>query len=475
MKSSPVVNPSLHRRIDHNSTTQCIHITGQLPFWVAQPKRVSPPSQVASRRILQNSMQSGMDESDSTVPTVNLLDLNDHWKEALTRPAGWRPEPFVCGRKLWLQASYYMNILRHRFFLEVIEKFYPEGVRLPVTTLPAPTKMTRQWVSSILVSWGYQVYHLNGMRPASEVMLEKLLQDHPNVSGSYDWEGWLKTANPIMKGLYGNMPDPIKHPLDWQCVLLESDLSGNPPAPMVESNPASWQLCLETVIKELDKHQPGSSPEVPMEVDPLTVQPSSFKRPHPSPPKTKDVNFPRFHLGVIHLRGQPLLAMQPGQPIASGSSSGNVSEPNVPPAPSSNSEGLSFSEYNSWGVWLTPVAALTESELREPIEEEVEMQEPIEEGVEMREQIEEGVELREQIEEGVERGEPTERWFELWEIFRKQSYSQQHDQQLLGQICDLQLQPSFVYLGRYILTTWSLILNTSHMLRQAAFILWFIT
>lgn len=182
-------------------------------------------------------MRSRMDESDSTIAIVNLLDLNDHWKEALTRPTGWRPEPFVCGRyeperdwfqvllyesvhihvpstckpllrfinhacncawfvslssrlptpiqERWLQASYYMNILRHKFFLEVVEKFYPEGVGLPVTTLPAPTRMTRQWVSSILVSWGYQVYHLQGMQPASGDRLEKLLEEHPNVSGSY--------------------------------------------------------------------------------------------------------------------------------------------------------------------------------------------------------------------------------------------------------------------------------------------------
>jgi hypothetical protein len=178
-----------------------------------------------------------MDESDSTVPIINLLDLNVHWKEALIIPPQWRPDPFVCGRyeperdwfpvlcyeslhvhipstckpllrfinhacncawlvslssrlptqtkERWLQASYYMNILRHLFFLEVVEKFYPAGVGLPVTTLPVTTKMTRQWVSSVLVSWGYQVYHLNGMQPASEDRLEKLLQDHPNVSGSY--------------------------------------------------------------------------------------------------------------------------------------------------------------------------------------------------------------------------------------------------------------------------------------------------
>jgi hypothetical protein len=85
-----------------------------------------------------------------------------------------------------------------------------------------------------------------------------------------------------MAGLYGNMPDPIKRPMDWQYVLLESKLSGNPPAPMVESNPASWQLCLNIVLKELDKRQPGNSPEVPMEVDRPTIQPSSLKRPHVS-------------------------------------------------------------------------------------------------------------------------------------------------------------------------------------------------
>ncbi|KAG1762049.1 hypothetical protein EV702DRAFT_1052685 [Suillus placidus] len=108
-----------------------------------------------------------------------------------------------------------------------------------------------------------------------------------------EFEGWLKTTNPIVTALYRNMLDPIKRPLDWQCVLVESKLSGNPPAPMVESNPASWQLCLETVVKELDKRQPGSSPEVPMQVDPPTVQPSLFKRPHLSPPKKKDVNYQR--------------------------------------------------------------------------------------------------------------------------------------------------------------------------------------
>jgi hypothetical protein len=88
-----------------------------------------------------------------------------------------------------------------------------------------------------------------------------------------------------MAGLYGNMPDPIKRPMDWQCVLLESKLSGNPPAPMVESNPASWRLCLNIVLKELDRRQPGNSREVPMEVDRPTIQPSSLKRPHVSVPK----------------------------------------------------------------------------------------------------------------------------------------------------------------------------------------------
>ncbi|KAG1799176.1 hypothetical protein EV424DRAFT_1546061 [Suillus variegatus] len=315
-----------------------------------------------------------------------------------------------------------MNILRHKFFLEVVEKFYPEGVGLPVTTLPAPTRMTRQWVSSILVSWGYQVYHLQGMQPASGDRLEKLLEEHPNVSGSYDWEDWLKTTNPIMRSLYGNMPDPTERPLDWQRVLLESRLSGNPPAPMVESNPASWRSCLEIVINELEKRQPGISPVVPMVADPPTLQPSSSKRPH-SPDVAKSSKKKRRQLPKVssgrhtsERTGPPsrstfdqpcratqsFQAMQPEQPIASGSLSGNVSEPKVPPAPSSNSEGLSSSETNSWGVWLTPLASLSESELREPIEEGV----------------------------------------EIWETFRKQSYCQQQDQQLLDQICDLQLQSS---------------------------------
>lgn len=78
------------------------------------------------------------------------------------------------------------------------------------------------------------------------------------------------------------MPDPTERPLDWQRVLLESRLSGNPPAPMVESNPASWRSCLEIVINELEKRQPGISPVVPMVADPPTLQPSSSKRPHVS-------------------------------------------------------------------------------------------------------------------------------------------------------------------------------------------------
>ncbi|KAG2057239.1 hypothetical protein BDR06DRAFT_969445 [Suillus hirtellus] len=182
---------------------------------------------------------SRMDESYSKVAITKLLDLNDHWNEALTRPTGWHPEPF---------AFYYMSILHHKFFLEVVEKFYPEGIGLPVTTLPAPTRMTQLWVSSILLALGDQ--------------LEKLLQKHPNVSESY-----------------------------------KSSLSRNPPGPMVESNLASWRSCLEIVIYELEKYQSGISSVVPMESPNVA---KSFKK--------KDIDYPRFHLVIIPQRGQGLLS-----------------------------------------------------------------------------------------------------------------------------------------------------------------------
>ncbi|KAG0695434.1 hypothetical protein DFH29DRAFT_880044 [Suillus ampliporus] len=195
--------------------------------------------------------------------------------------------------------------------LEVLREFYPNGVELPVTRLPASTKMTHQWVSSVLVSWAYQVYHQKGMPPASHAQLQKIMQDHPCISDRYDWSAWQLTVDPIMSALYGKLPHPVDELFDLEEVEQEAARISNSPTPKVESDPA-------TMISELEKHQPALSvqSEVPMEMDLSAMPTNSTKHPHIKlcPLKAEDSNDndqSQVHPSLRNLRDHLLRPVSP--------------------------------------------------------------------------------------------------------------------------------------------------------------------
>lgn len=152
--------------------------------------------------------------------SVTLMDLRSYWKYAATSSPGWRPKLFHCGAydqkrdcfpvlrdhshiiyipatskpifrflqhamyALWfmslcprfsdttkanlVRGSAYLHLLRVAFFKEVRHKFYPhaDGTRRQV--LPTCNRMTRQWFSSVLFSWGQITYHTGKISPSPD-------------------------------------------------------------------------------------------------------------------------------------------------------------------------------------------------------------------------------------------------------------------------------------------------------------------
>ena len=149
---------------------------------------------------------------------IMQIDLNHYWNRAGAMPEGWTPEFYHCGpynqsmdsfpvmrshhhiiyipasskpifrflqhamyamwylshcerlseatKRNMCRASGYLHFLREAFFDEVRAEFYPSHpVHYESQELPTCDKMTRQWFSSVLFSWGQAIYHTNKMTP----------------------------------------------------------------------------------------------------------------------------------------------------------------------------------------------------------------------------------------------------------------------------------------------------------------------
>ncbi|KAG1771570.1 hypothetical protein EV702DRAFT_1201884 [Suillus placidus] len=287
----------------------------------------------------------------ASVPSLKLLDLNDHWDKAGDmQKVDWRPELYHCGtydriadrfpvlrshhhiiyiptsskpifrflqhamyalwymslserfnqytRSNFYRGSAYLHLLREAFFNEVRENFYRSPDHRQVQDVPACTKMSRQWFSSILFSWAQATYHNCKISPPDSTWLPPNTKNGEAVSTIFDWASWSESPeiDPIIRSLYGSLPDKTSESIDWTTMDQEAAASGNARAPMVETDEKSWRWCLRVALELLEANikkaedatnstaQDADKTGFPTPMD-LDTQPpvsGSSKRPAPS-------------------------------------------------------------------------------------------------------------------------------------------------------------------------------------------------
>ncbi|KAG2335748.1 hypothetical protein BDR05DRAFT_971464 [Suillus weaverae] len=289
----------------------------------------------------------------ASVPSLKLLDLNYHWNKAgEMQKVDWRPELYHCGtydqfgdrfpvlrshhhiiyipasskpifrflqhamyalwymslserfnqytRSNFYRGSVYLHLLREAFFDEVRENFYRSSERHQIQDVPVCTKMSRQWFSSVLFSWAQATYYNCRISPPDSTWLPPNPQNGESVSTIFDWASWYESPeiDPIIRSLYGSLPDKTSESIDWVTMDREAAQSGNAPAPMVETDEKSWRWCLRVALELLEANikkaeaedatnagaQGADKTEFPTPMD-LDTQPpvsGSSKRPAPS-------------------------------------------------------------------------------------------------------------------------------------------------------------------------------------------------
>ncbi|KAG2045842.1 hypothetical protein BDR06DRAFT_319234 [Suillus hirtellus] len=165
-------------------------------------------------------------------------------------------------------ASAYLHHLREAFFDEVREKFYsstddvhpmdedhPMGDDQPTDDdprqeMPTCTRMTRQWFSSVLFSWGLAIYETHQICPPDSNWKPKALQIDSPASTVFDWASWLTSpdTDALMRALYGSLPNRTKARVDWSHMNHEK----------------SWRRCLRIALKLLEEHLLEDDAETPV-------------------------------------------------------------------------------------------------------------------------------------------------------------------------------------------------------------------
>lgn len=151
--------------------------------------------------------------------SIALMNLRVYWDHAANSSPGWHPKLFHCGAydptrgcfpvlhdhshiiyipttskpifrflqhamyALWfmslcprfsnnnkknlVRGSAYLHLICQAFFKEICHKFYPPEVTRH-QALPTYNKITRQWFSSVLFSWGQITYHTGRISPPDD-------------------------------------------------------------------------------------------------------------------------------------------------------------------------------------------------------------------------------------------------------------------------------------------------------------------
>ncbi|KAG1838462.1 hypothetical protein DFJ58DRAFT_733835 [Suillus subalutaceus] len=293
------------------------------------------------------------------VPSLKLIDLNYHWNKAgeMAKDKYWEPELYHCGayersldcfpvlrshsyiiyipasskpifrflqhamyalwymslsgrfneytRSNFFRGSVYLHLLREAFFDEVREKFYGSSDHSQGQGAPTCNKMTRQWFSSVLFSWAQATYHNRRISPPDSNWLPPKPKNGQTVSTIFDWASWSMSPeiDPVIRSLYGSLPDETSESMDWLTMDQEATLSGNARAPMVETDVKSWRKCLRIALELLEANIQKAQAEAatngtaqaaaetefptPMDLDTQPPIPGSSKR--PASPAVADV------------------------------------------------------------------------------------------------------------------------------------------------------------------------------------------
>ncbi|KAJ8584368.1 hypothetical protein M405DRAFT_866273 [Rhizopogon salebrosus TDB-379] len=175
-------------------------------------------------------------------------------------------------RRGYRHVAHYLDILRHQFFDEVLGRYYPTGTHVPVQVEPEPRMLPRSWRSSFLWSWAFQLHVLELLEPASEDAMQEALLEKPRImpeefgksmslsaipdtNEAPDWQSWPVKSDPVLKAMYGRLPDEKTEYMDFQVALQEARQTSNSLSPLVETHPDSLRVCLHAYLDELERRQ----------------------------------------------------------------------------------------------------------------------------------------------------------------------------------------------------------------------------
>ncbi|KAG1890709.1 uncharacterized protein F5891DRAFT_986806 [Suillus fuscotomentosus] len=160
-------------------------------------------------------------------------------------------------RGKFFRGSAYMHHIREAFFEEVRSKFYPPPDNSGRQVLPTSNKMTRQWFSDVLFSWALIT----------------------------DWATWSSRPDidPVIRSLYGSLPDQTTDILDYATMELEAKLSGNDCAPMVETDEDSWHNCLRVALELFEANVKKAQLEANAKAEAATKAAAETALPTPTP------------------------------------------------------------------------------------------------------------------------------------------------------------------------------------------------
>jgi hypothetical protein len=74
------------------------------------------------------------------------------------------------------------------------------------------------------------------------------------INRSTDWSTWSSSPeiDPVIRSLYGSLPDQETEIVDFTKMEQEARLSGNDCGPMVETDEDSWRKCLTVALQLLE-------------------------------------------------------------------------------------------------------------------------------------------------------------------------------------------------------------------------------
>ncbi|KAG2353213.1 hypothetical protein BDR07DRAFT_1383382 [Suillus spraguei] len=266
---------------------------------------------------------------ETSTISVKFLNLRDYWVKGGDMPRGWCPQLYHCGvydpsldgfpvlrshhHIIYIPAlsKPIFRFLQHAmyclWYLSLSERFTPktqanfwqasaylhllrEGFFEEGQAIPTSNKMTRQWFSSVLFSWGLVMFHSGKISPPDSTWLLPTNENGQPLPTKFDWDGWSNSSkiDLVTRSLYGSFPD-TQDLIDRALIAREASESRNDPGPMVETDEESWR-CTYQADRDLEAAAKAVASTAAMEVNTQHSVGGSGKRPSSSAPDDSPEN-----------------------------------------------------------------------------------------------------------------------------------------------------------------------------------------